>query len=360
MSDPDTKHMTDGTEAFPLGSLHMTGSYPLSDRSIDREVERTSPGNYALGYLEGETFLVFYVGRSDSDVNRALHEWVGKPSPFDRYASMAKAPWDLRRGGGLPLGVPALACVGNGVDTSYTRFAFSYASSPEAAFERECHNYDDFGRSIGLDNRTQPVPPAEEDCRAGRHDAGDLGVKPPGESLEQILLDLANRFETVGRGRIRSEIDRGLQRVARFLGAGSYALLEPRRDLNASWALRFCSPKDPRLLDVSSERFLWDLHEAQSGGLIVRLGAPDPRPAPSQEVPGPRSCFIESMVVPICLGHRTVGVVSFGPSVPRHARSSDLLDQLRTIAAVFAQGLHRIRVEEQLDDSRNWSMSGQS
>jgi hypothetical protein len=147
---------------FPLGSLHMTGSYPLTDQSIDRQVERISPGNYALGYMQGDTFLVFYVGRSDSDLNRQLHEWVGRPGPFDRYASMAKAPWGQRRGGVLPLGVPAFEPVGNGVDTGYTCFAFSYAPSPAAAFQEECRNYDDFGRSSVLDNRIQPRPPARD------------------------------------------------------------------------------------------------------------------------------------------------------------------------------------------------------
>ena len=155
--------MSQGKESFPLfplGSLQMTGSYPLTDQSIDQQIQRTSPGNYALGYMQGDTFLVFYVGRSDSDLNRQLHEWVGTPSPFDRYGPMAKAPWGLRRRGALPLRAPASARVGNGVDTRYTRFAFSYAPSPEAAFQKECRNYDDFGGSTGLDNRIHPVPPA--------------------------------------------------------------------------------------------------------------------------------------------------------------------------------------------------------
>ena len=34
-----------------------------------------SPGNYALKYMDGDTFNVFYVGRSNSDVRQRLHEW---------------------------------------------------------------------------------------------------------------------------------------------------------------------------------------------------------------------------------------------------------------------------------------------
>jgi hypothetical protein len=140
-----------------MGSLEMNGSYPLNDEAIDAMVSRTSPGNYALGYLDGTTFMVFYVGRSDSDVRRRLHEWVGTPSRYDKYAPSAKAAWGSRPRGYLPLDAPALDRVGLGVDSSYTRFAYSYARSPEAAFEKECRNYCDFGGSDGLDNEAQPV-----------------------------------------------------------------------------------------------------------------------------------------------------------------------------------------------------------
>src|SRR5688572_12907519 len=81
------------TSSFALGLLQMSGSYPLTDRSIDEQIMRTSPGNYALGYLEGDTFSVFYVGRSDSDLRAKLHTWVGAASEFDRHAFAGKASW---------------------------------------------------------------------------------------------------------------------------------------------------------------------------------------------------------------------------------------------------------------------------
>jgi hypothetical protein len=54
------------------------------------------------------------------------------------------------------LGTPTLGRVGN-AESSYTRFAFSYAPSAEAAFEKECRNYDDFGGSGELDNEAPPT-----------------------------------------------------------------------------------------------------------------------------------------------------------------------------------------------------------
>ena len=145
------------TGTYPMGSLEMNGSYPLSHETIDEMVSRTSPGNYALGFMDGTTFMVFYVGRSDSDVKQRLHEWVGAPSRYRKYASSGKAAWASRPRRYFPQGAPTLDRVGIGVDSSYTRFAFSYARSAEAAFEKECRNYQDFGGSDVLDNEAEPV-----------------------------------------------------------------------------------------------------------------------------------------------------------------------------------------------------------
>jgi hypothetical protein len=142
-----------------MRSLEMNGSYPLSDEAIDEALTQTSPGNYALGYMDGDTFNVFYVGRSDSDVRQCLHDWVGMPSRYQNYASPAKAPWGVHHRGQLPVDAPSLGRVGN-AESSYTHFAYSYARSAEEAYSKECRNYDDFGGSHVLDNENQPVSPA--------------------------------------------------------------------------------------------------------------------------------------------------------------------------------------------------------
>ena len=73
-----------------MRQLEMHGSYPLDTSSIDEVLSRTSPGNYALGYMDGDAFAVFYVGRSDIDVRARLHEWVGMPSAETRAGSSAR------------------------------------------------------------------------------------------------------------------------------------------------------------------------------------------------------------------------------------------------------------------------------
>lgn len=138
-------------------ALGMSGPHLLSDAAITETLERVSPGNYALGYMDGESFGVFYVGRSDADVRQRLRDWVGMPSPKERYSASAKAPWGLHRRGRLPVDSPALRQVGN-VDTRYTHFAYSYATSPDDAYAKEWRDYDAFGGRRGLDNQTQPTP----------------------------------------------------------------------------------------------------------------------------------------------------------------------------------------------------------
>ena len=111
-----------------MPSLGMRGPFTIDADTIDKKVTRTSPGNYALGKKNEEgTYLVGYVGRSDTDVRARLKSWVGK----------------TRR----PL------------------FKFSYATSAKAAFEKECENYHDFSPP---GNDSHPARPAGTTWRCPR------------------------------------------------------------------------------------------------------------------------------------------------------------------------------------------------
>jgi hypothetical protein len=135
-------------------------SHLLSEERIDETVGRTSPGSYALGYLDGGAFIAFYVGRSDSDVNARLRSWIGVDGGSTSYWPGAKAAYGTRHRHFPPLPTPALSPVGVVVDCGYTHFEFSYAPSAKAAFEGECRAYHDFGGSYGsLDNERHPAPP---------------------------------------------------------------------------------------------------------------------------------------------------------------------------------------------------------
>lgn len=99
----------------------MKGPYLYTREAIDENVTKTSAGNYALGYKdEKSTFIVQYVGRSDSDVASELKNYLS---------------------------------------SRYRRFKFSYASSLKETFEKECKNYHDFGGKKSLDNERHPGRP---------------------------------------------------------------------------------------------------------------------------------------------------------------------------------------------------------
>ena len=110
-----------------MATLGMEGPHIFTSAEIDRVVTKTAFGNYALGYTKDDgTFIVQYVGRSDSDVNQELKA---------RLAA------------------------------KYKHFKYSYATSRKAAFEKECHNYHDFGGNEKLDNEIHPSRPAGTDWK---------------------------------------------------------------------------------------------------------------------------------------------------------------------------------------------------
>ncbi|TET46775.1 hypothetical protein E3J62_03185 [candidate division TA06 bacterium] len=104
-----------------MPNLGMEGPFDFTSQQIDHFITKTSPGNYALGYtLDDRTFIVQYVGRSDTDLNGELK----------------------RR-----------------LDPGYKKFMYSYAKSPVAAYQKECHNYHDFGENVKLRNENHPDRP---------------------------------------------------------------------------------------------------------------------------------------------------------------------------------------------------------
>ncbi len=110
-----------------MASLEMQGAYDLSIAKIDELVTKISEGNYALGLINQKThkFIVKYVGRAEDDLNVRLKQHVGK----------------------------------------YPKFKFSYAESPQAAFEKVCRNFHDFGGTKRLGNSFHPKPPAHADWK---------------------------------------------------------------------------------------------------------------------------------------------------------------------------------------------------
>lgn len=119
-----------------MANLNMNGPFELKTDVIEEEISKKSAGNYALGRSEDGTFIVNYVGRSDSNVKGRLLSWVGKKE-------------------------------------RYKQFKYSYADSPKEAFKKECENYHDFGESEKLDNDSHPDRPDGTDWKCPKCDIFD-------------------------------------------------------------------------------------------------------------------------------------------------------------------------------------------
>lgn len=108
-----------------MNTLGMNGPLDLNAMKISEAIKAKSPGNYALGYINEHTFMVQYVGRSDSNIHHSLNTWVGK----------------------------------------YPKFKWSYAMSEKEAYDKECQNFHDFGGAESLDNEIHPAKPEGMDWK---------------------------------------------------------------------------------------------------------------------------------------------------------------------------------------------------
>ena len=88
-----------------MASLNMGFSYALTNEEIERIVGENRIGNYALGYLNAKaTFIVRYVGRSDTDLRERIKHGI-----VDMEADSS---------------------------CRYERFKFSYAENVHEAYEK--------------------------------------------------------------------------------------------------------------------------------------------------------------------------------------------------------------------------------
>jgi len=102
----------------------MQGPYSLSIADIDKQVTKTSAGNYASGLVnDKEKFIVKYIGRSDTDLNTRMK----------KHATTGEHP----------------------------KFKYAYATSPKTACEKECKNFHDFGGTEKPENGVHPDRPAK-------------------------------------------------------------------------------------------------------------------------------------------------------------------------------------------------------
>ncbi len=106
-----------------MPSLGMKGPYAFNHAQINLTVRHKGPGNFALGYLKENQFIVRYLGRSDTNLVKELLSWCGN--------------------------------YGN----KYSAFKFSPASTAKQAYETQVRLFKEFGGTKYLENSEVPEPP---------------------------------------------------------------------------------------------------------------------------------------------------------------------------------------------------------
>jgi hypothetical protein len=86
----------------------MDGPFLLVPDKVDEVVPAMQPGTFALGYVADKNFVVVLIGRSDTDLNAELKDWVFRKSD----------------------------CI---------FFKYKLAQTAKEAFDKECTCYHDFG-----------------------------------------------------------------------------------------------------------------------------------------------------------------------------------------------------------------------
>ena len=104
-----------------MANSGLFGPFSLTSNGVEENVTGIGPGAYALGNTQTDGFHIQYVGRSDEDLAARLQQHVPE---------------------------------------RYPQFKHAFYKSAKAAFEKECHLYNDFSPP---DNKVHPARPRGED-----------------------------------------------------------------------------------------------------------------------------------------------------------------------------------------------------
>jgi signal transduction histidine kinase len=169
--------------------------------------------------------------------------------------------------------------------------------------------------------------------------------------FETLLAELSAGLIHVAASDLAGAIERGLQQVAEFLGMDRGNLDEyPDRGpgVRVSWA----APGVDRLPPLMEDgQFPWTV-ETVRRGRVVRFAQTGelPEPAATDRVGYERIGTRSHISIPLHVGGRILGVLSFDSVRGERAWSDALVERLRLLSEAFASALERKRVDVSLAD----------
>ena len=164
--------------------------------------------------------------------------------------------------------------------------------------------------------------------------------------FERLLSELSARLVPVSLDAVDVEIERGLRRVAEFLGVDRASLLEHLPGGNVAricWAVEGVEEQSSI---VGADRFPWTAEQLERGQ-VVRFSRLDELPREAaidrqrHQDAGTRSC----LSLPLSAGGSTLGVLSFYCIHHERDWPVELVQRLQLLSEVFAGALERKRVE---------------
>jgi GAF domain-containing protein len=169
---------------------------------------------------------------------------------------------------------------------------------------------------------------------------------------ERLLIDLSTRFTGLPVERIHEEIERGLQRLAEFLGTDRSTLFQfspdgTRLSPVASWARPGLEPYTTQIVQAEVPWY----HARLVRGETVRFEhLPDDLPdeAVEEKAYTRRLGMQSNLTVPITVGGRPVCALAIGAFRTPRDWPDPLVERVRLVGHIFANALYRQRVETEL------------
>jgi transcriptional regulator with GAF, ATPase, and Fis domain len=179
-------------------------------------------------------------------------------------------------------------------------------------------------------------------------------MNPDDESsgAERLLIDLSTRFTGLPVERIDEEIERGLRRLAEFLGTDRSTLFQfspdgTRLSPVASWARPGLEPYTTQPMEAELP---WAHAQLVRGETVRFEHLPDDLPdeAVEEKAYTRRLGMQSNLTIPITVGGRPVCALAIGAfRTPRHW-PDPVVERVRLVGHILANALHRQRVETEL------------
>jgi hypothetical protein len=172
-------------------------------------------------------------------------------------------------------------------------------------------------------------------------------------TFERLLADLSARLANVSVAEVETEIDSALRELQEFLGFDRSNLFEFTAD---GWATIVCSISRDAVerhpLGPAPAFLKWYLGQVRAGKIMRVQSIEDlPREGTEQIEYHRRVGIRSSLGLPLRIGGRIVGAITFAAFRPTRKWPDDLIARLKVVGGVMAQTLMRKRAETALQAS---------